>query len=100
MRFIFRPLLNPGLDGRFILRAELQVRLRLGHDFIGIFADNALPDFTLGQVAGDDRSAAFMFTHGFFGEVEPELGFARFLIEAVTGETVLGEDGADIAVKG
>ena len=76
------------------------MRLRLGHDFIGIFADNALPDFALGKVAWDNRSAAFMFTHGFFGEVEPELSLTRFLIEAVTGETVLGENRADIAVKG
>ena len=82
------------------MRAELQVRLRRRHDVIGVVADDTLPDFTLGQVAWDDRSAAFMFTSGFFREVEPELGLTRFLIEAVTGETVLGENGADIAVKG
>jgi hypothetical protein len=41
-----------------------------------------------------------MFTRGLFREVEAELGFTGFLVEAVAGEAVLGEDGSDVAVEG
>ena len=74
--FVFRALLNPGLQRRLVLRTQLEVRLRRGHDVIGVVADDALPDFALGKVTWDDRGAAFMFTGGFFREVEPELGLA------------------------
>ena len=97
---VFGALLNPTLERRLVLRAQLEVRLRRRHLVIGVVAEDALPGFALLGVSGDERGAALVFPGGFFGEVEAELGLTRLFVEAVAAEAVFRKDGADVPVEG
>ena len=89
---------DPGLNEFFLGFGELQMGFGRWHQFVGIRADDALPDFALAEVTGFDGGAAFDFRVGGFRDVQAEFGFAVVLIKAVTGETVFREDGADIPI--
>ena len=70
------------------------------HHVILVGAIESLPDSALGQIPRFDRDVSVVV--GFeraFGDIEPELGFAFFGVEAVAGEAILGENGTDIAVE-
>jgi hypothetical protein len=47
-----------------------------------------------------DAAGAFVFASGGFAEVEAQSALPGSLIGAVTGEAVVGENGADIAIEG
>ena len=96
--FVLRALLDPFLDELFLLIGEGAVGVLGGHG-VGV-VENAVDDFGVFGVAGDDGGGAFVILVGKFREVEGDVAFTGIGILAVAVETVLGENGADVFVVG
>ena len=98
MLLIRRPGLDPPREQLLLLGRERLLRMRRGHDHVGIGGVDPGNQFALRQVAGDDRPrAAFEFAGRLLGGVEPQ---ARLLLpRPMAGVAVFGEERPDVAVK-
>ncbi len=90
---------DPLLQELLLLRRQFLVRLRGRHDLVGIGVVDAGDHFALVRLAGDDGIGQFAALGGALEGVEPQAGLALLFVRSVTGETVVGEDGADVAVE-
>ena len=94
--FILGTLFDPFFDEVLLLFGEGAIGV-LGRHGVGVVKD-AVDDFGVFGVAGDDWGCAFVFSVGEFGEMEGDVGFAGLGILAVAVKAVLREDGANVFV--
>src|SRR6185295_18854429 len=76
------------------LVGQLLVRLGRRHHLFLIGGEDTFDELAFVRLAGDE---GFLFEDG-GAVVEAELGLALVLVRTVTGEAVVGEDRADVAV--
>ena len=69
------------------------------HDVIGVGRLDALDQFALLGLAGQDDEVALTVALRIFLVVEAQLPLAGFLVGAVAGDTVLGQDRPDLAAE-
>ena len=101
MVLVDRALLYPAFDeGALCGREWGFVRIGRWHHFIGVGADDALPEFGVGEVARDEGAHAATLGGGVGEGVEAELGLAVLRVDAVATEAVVCEDGSDVGVVG
>lgn len=94
--FVLRPLCNPFFDEIFLFCGERAVGVPGGHWVI--FVKDAVDDFRIFGVSGDDGGGSLVLLVSKFGEVEGDVGFTGFWILPVAVETILREDGTDVLV--
>ena len=95
MRLILRALFDPSLKDGLLARGELFARIRGRHHFIGIRCQDAVDNMAFSRLARHKRFALeCLLTH-----IESQFGLAMLWIIAVTVETVVGKDGADVAIE-
>ena len=94
--FIFRSRFDPALQDVFLSSGEFFVRLRRRHDLILILADDAAPDLGFGDVSRHDGP----LRRGTVKGIEAQVSLPILWIEAVTGETIVRENGPNIAIVG
>jgi hypothetical protein len=84
-----------------LLRGERIFLVGGRHDVFRIMRHDASQEFAAIRFAGNDRRL-FRFSTGerAFTEIETQVGFPRFFVLAMTGETVVGEDRPDVAIEG
>ena len=99
MLLVLRPFLDPAAQDVDLSCGDLLVRLRRRHEFVFIMREDALEHAAGLGLAGFDRKGSFDGGEGTFGRVEPEIALAFFRVEAVAGEAVVAEDGADVAIE-
>ena len=100
MAFPFGARLHPFLEEGDLIWGEGFIGFRRGHEFIAVGGMEAGGDFAPFPIPGDDGDGpAFAFAESAGGGIESEFGFPVFFIGPVAGETMIGEDGADIAIK-
>ena len=90
---------DPGLDLLALLRRHDLVRVRRGHDDVGIGGAEPLEEHARLRVPGHNRRAAVARRGGSFEGVEAEIGLAVGRIGPVAGEAGVGEDREDVAVE-
>ena len=92
-------LLDPALE-ECTLRGRQRFFVRVGrrHNLVGILAEDALPRFRIRKVTGHDGADTAAVGGGGVELVEAEFGFAIAGIAAVAGETIIGQDRADVFV--
>ena len=96
---VFGAFVDPAFEGFDLRGGEFFVGFGWGHDFVLVGGEGAVDDGAGLGVAGFDGESAVDGGVGAFGSVEAEVGLAFFGVEAVAGEAVVGEDGADVAVE-
>jgi hypothetical protein len=69
------------------------------HDLVRIGRLDALDEFALLRFSGQDDELALAVALGVLFVVEAELPLAAFLVGAVAGDAVLGQDRADLAAE-
>src|SRR5207248_2868142 len=84
--------LDPLPERRDLIGGELLAAVGGRHVLLGAGAGDAFGQLAVIEVAGDDGAVSVVVGLGGFFGVEAEVGFALFLVGAVTGVTVLGED--------
>ena len=100
VRLIDSALGDPSAEDRLILGGDWLLGLGRRHHVIRVVGEDAVHDFALVGLAGDDRGlAGFSFAVRGFRKVEAELTFARMFVHAVAGEAVLGQDRPDLTVE-
>lgn len=94
-------LFDPALEER-TLRGRQRFFVRVGrrHNLVGILAEDALPRLRIRKVTGHDGPDTAAVGGGGVELVEAEFGFAIAGVAAVAGETIIGEDRADVLVVG
>jgi hypothetical protein len=92
-------LFDPALE-ECTLRGRQRFFVRVGrrHNLVGILAEDALPRFRIRKVTGHDGADTTAVRGGGVELVEAEFGFAIAGVAAVAGETIIGEDRADVFV--
>src|SRR6266545_2264422 len=88
------------LEQVLFLRLEDLVRLRWRHHVVRVRGGDARPKFALLQTAW--HNGGFVFGSALENTVlciDPQTGLARVIVRTMTGETVLGENGPNVAVK-
>ena len=100
MAFPFGARLHPLLEKGDLLGLEGFIGFGGRHEFIAVGGMEAGGDFAPFPIPGDDGDGtAFAFAESACGGIEAEIGFPMFFIGPVAGEAMIGEDGADIAIK-
>ena len=100
MAFPFGARLHPLLEKGDLLGLEGFIGFGGRHEFIAVGGMEAGGDFAPFPIPGDDGDGtAFAFAESACGGIEAEFGFPMFFIGPVAGEAMIGEDGADIAIK-
>src|SRR5581483_2747714 len=90
---------NPFLEQLDLRRGKFFAALGRRHQIVWIGCGDAFDELTARAVARlDDRMAVVQFESAFFG-IEAKLGFALTGIRAVTSETIVGKQRADIAAE-
>src|SRR5690606_7584416 len=96
VRLVFRAGLDPLPQALLLFRRERLLCVRRRHDVVRIRREDPSDQRALAGLAGSDRALLDRIV----AAIEPEAGLARGAVRAVTGEAVLGEDGANVAVVG
>ena len=100
MRFVFGALFDPAFDQGLVGVGELTERVGRRHDLIGIIRNDAQPDLGVHRVAWDDgRDAVLVFGESALWRVEAKIGLAGIGIEAMAGETTVGEKRTNVVVE-
>src|SRR5437016_3508307 len=94
-----RSLFNPGAEQLDLAWAELPAGTGRRHALLRVGGGDALEQLTLGQVARHEGLPAVPRGESPFCRVEAEVGLALGLVGAVAGETVVRQDGPDVAVE-
>ena len=92
-------LLDPLFQQRDLRGRDGLVLLRRRHDVIGVVRYDALDEFALLGLAGEDDEVAFTVALGVLFVVEAQFALAAFVVGAVAGDTVLGQDRADLPAE-
>ena len=87
---------NPLSKQLLLLRRECLMRLGRGHEIIRVSGKNALDQFALVRFSRDNRQLG----NRLFAHVEAEFALALVLVRPMAKETVVGENGTDIAIVG
>ena len=91
---------NPAFEQILLLSGKDLVRLGRRHDVIRVAGIDALDQQAGIGFAGDDGRLTVLARGGcIFRPIQAQAGFAGRRIGAVTGETVLGNDGPDVAIE-
>ena len=100
MVLILTALGDPGAEDGLVLGGYRLLRFGRRHDVVRVVGKDAVDDFALVGLTGDDGEfARLAFTVGRFREVEAEFTFTRMVVHAVASEAMLGEDRADFLVE-
>ncbi len=92
---ILGPLLDPPLEDLFLTLAERLVRIGWRHALFRIGGQHTFDHRAFGRVARRNRTAV----DGFIAQIKPQIGLAVSGIRPMTGEAVVGKDGAHITVE-
>lgn len=90
---------DPVAEGVDLRGREFFVRIRRGHHLVGVFGEDALEKGAGGGGAGFDGLGAILYRVSALGGIKTEVGLAFFGVESMTAKTVVGENGADFAIK-
>ena len=75
-------------------------RLRGRHPLLGLIRNQSLIEFAFFEVAGDDCAfAPVQLSQCPCFRIEPQAGFALLRVGAMTEETFVGEERADVAIE-
>lgn len=94
MIFVFGSLLDPEAEGFLLFYGKSINGVEWRHVIVFILGEDAGDEFRFPGLAGNDG----VEPGGSFEGVEPEVGFALFFIEAMTEETIVRENGANVAI--
>ena len=83
-----------------MLCAEIIVEIKRRHDLVWHSRNNACPELRfLGFTGNDSGLLGFSSLQRVLSHIKTQLPLALMGIRAVAGETVLREDGSDVAIK-
>ena len=99
VRFVLGSRIDPASQGLFLFITQRLVDFRRGHLVAGIITGDAVPDFTLLGITGNDGCKAGLGTGGVVEMIETQASLARRRIGAVTGIAVIRQDRAYVAVE-
>ena len=100
MRLVLRPLPNPLLQDRLLIRRQRQLRFLWRHHLIGILRKNPIHQFAVLHIARFDRKRSVLgLGHGRFTDIQPQFCFARRRIRSVAGVAILRKNRPHIAIK-
>jgi hypothetical protein len=94
-----RPFRDPALEYLNLRGLERLVRLLRRHALISVVGRDATDQFALVRLAWDDGRHAVPIGFRIFLDVEAQLGLTVLLVRAVTGEALVGQDRADVAIE-
>ena len=95
VRFVFRALADPLLENRDLRRGEIAQLGLGGRHVVVVGGENALDHLAGIGLAGDDGFLA----DGALAFIKAQLGFTLLGIRPVTEETLVREDGPDVAIE-
>ena len=95
----FRPLLDPLLDERNLLRLQFLLRLGRRHDVLPVLGEETEEQLAVVRLPRNDCNdpLAVGVDPALF-HIQPELGLPFVFVRPVTGKAVLGENGTNIPV--
>src|SRR5579871_5091769 len=99
MAFPFGALFDPALDQFDLGRRKSGTILRFGHQVVRIMRSDAEKKFALLQTVRSDGMPALDFAEQTILRVEAQICFARIFVGAVTGVTIVRQDGTDVAIE-
>ena len=95
-----RSLLDPSLDKADLSRRQLFAAFHRRHVLRRVLCHESRKQLALGRFPRHHRErAALQFAEQSVLDVEPKFCFALLIVRAMTGETVLRQDGADFAIE-
>ena len=95
----FRALGDPLPQEFDFRRGEGFVELRRRHDFVGVACSDSSEKFAFIRLSRDDRMSVVDSRFNGFSDIEPQFGFAGFLVGAVSREAFVREQGADVPAE-
>lgn len=90
---------DPAAEGVDLGGGEFLVGIRRGHHLVRVFGEDALEKGACGGSARFDCLGAILDGVSALGGIKTEVGLAFFGVESMTAKTVVGENGADFAIK-
>ena len=92
-------LFDPLLEQCNLLRRDRLMQPRRRHHFVGVGAFDPPDDRAGFRLARHDGDGTFVIALGRRLQVEPQPGFARFVVGPMTGETVFRQERSNVATK-
>ena len=99
VRFVLGSRIDPTSQGLFLFITQRFVDLRRRHLVAGIITGDAVPDFTLPGITGNDGRNTGLGPGGVVEMIETQASLARRRIGAVTGIAMIRQDRAYVAVE-
>ena len=100
VRFVLGSRIDPASQGLFLFITQRLVDLRRRHLVAGIITGDAVPDFTLPGITGNDGRKTGIRLSRSIEEIEAQSCFAGGGVRAVTGVAVIGKNRPNVLVEG
>ncbi len=99
MRLILGPLLNPAAQERFLVVAELLVKIGRRHHFILVVREDALPGLAGSGVFRHDGRVSAEISECPVARIKPQIGLPFLRVKTVAGKAGVGEDRPDVPIE-
>ena len=90
---------DPLPDEVFFPVCERFVELRRRHEIIFVISDDPIPSLAVFEIPGNNRRIPPEVLKSPLARIEPEIRLPLMLVKSVTGEALIRQDGANIAIE-